>query len=360
MSRHPRRTASTATALIVGVSIVTMCTVFAASLQSSIHTAVRGSLRADIVIQTGTFGGGRISPRALPTLAALPQTDAVVGQATDTVLVDGKSTTVTATDLASVEKVLALKVEDGSLTGSGPHTIAASASTASSHHWHVGSPATLTFVDGRPVTATVGAIYADDDLAGSTLVPIATWMDHTDQPALQSVLLTAAPGTSVDQLRAAVTPTADRYDASVDDAGQLASTSASMLDTLLNVVYVLLALAVLVALLGIGNALSLAVHERRYEIGLLRAVGQTRRQVRRALRLESAMVSSLATLIGLAVGTFLGWSLSAAVATTPGFALPITRLVIVALIAASAGAVAAIRPARRAARVPILEAVAAP
>ncbi len=360
MRRHPRRTASTATALIVGVAIVTLCTVFAASLQSSIRTSVQGSVRADLVIETATFGGGRVSTAALPILEAMPETGAVVGQAPANLLVDGHGTLVTATSLRDVERVLDLSVHAGSFDRATSTSVAVSASEASSHQWQVGSPVRLTFADGHAVTAQVAVVYGDDDLAGSMLVPLDTWMAHTDQPALQSVLLTASPGTSTAALRAAVTPVADRYGADVDDPAQLAATSASALDMLLNVVYVLLALAIVVALLGIANALSLAVHERRHEIGFLRAVGQTRRQVRRTLRLEAAMTAAFATLMGLAVGTFLGWSLFAAVATTPGFTVPVARLAVVAVVGAGAGVLAAIRPARRAARLPVLEAMAAP
>jgi putative ABC transport system permease protein len=177
---------------------------------------------------------------------------------------------------------------------------------------------------------------------------------------LRTVLITAAPGTSVNELRAAVSSIADRFGGDVQDAGQLASATSQGLDTLLGVVYVLLALAILVALLGIANALSLAVHERRREIGLLRAVGQTRRQVRQVLRLEALMVAAFGTVTGIVLGSFLGWSLFGAVSTSQGFTLPVGRLLIVAVVGAVAGAAAARRPAKRAARVPILDAIAMP
>jgi putative ABC transport system permease protein len=122
----------------------------------------------------------------------------------------------------------------------------------------------------------------------------------------------------------------------------------------------MLALAIFIALLGIANTLSLAVYERRRELGLLRAVGQTRRQTRSMLRWESAILSTFGTLVGLVVGTFLGWAVLASVAGEGGvtFVLPVSRMVVVAVLGALAGMAAAFRPARRAARLPVLDAIA--
>jgi putative ABC transport system permease protein len=146
----------------------------------------------------------------------------------------------------------------------------------------------------------------------------------------------------------------------VQDRQAFADAATSGLNTLLGVVYVLLALAIVIALLGIANTLSLAVHERRREIGLLRAVGQTRRQVRAVLTREAVIISALGTVAGLVLGGYLGWVLFGAVSTTSGFTLPAFPLVVVGLLGAAAGALAAVRPARRASRLAILDALGAP
>ncbi len=146
---------------------------------------------------------------------------------------------------------------------------------------------------------------------------------------------------------------------SVQDISQYGASTTSGLNTLLGIVYVMLALAVLIALLGIANTLALAVYERRRELGLLRAVGQSKRQVRSVLRFESVIVSTFGTALGLVLGGFLGWVFAnTSGSRTIGF--PAVQIAIVAVLGAIAGVLAAIRPARRAARLAILDAIAAP
>jgi putative ABC transport system permease protein len=132
----------------------------------------------------------------------------------------------------------------------------------------------------------------------------------------------------------------------------------AQLDNLLAVVYVMLALAIIIALMGIANTLSLAVYERTREIGLLRAVGATRDQIRSMVRWESLIVALFGTAGGLGLGLFLGWALVAAGAQS--FAAPVLQVVVITAVGALAGALAAIRPARRAARLRIIEAISAP
>ena len=130
---------------------------------------------------------------------------------------------------------------------------------------------------------------------------------------------------------------------------------------MLTLIYVMLALAIIIALMGIANALSLAIHERTRELGLLRAVGTTRRQMRSMVRWESVLVASFGAVGGILVGSFLGWALVKA-ADADGFisafSVPVGSLVVVLLVGAFAGALAAIRPARRAAKLDILDAIA--
>ena len=168
---------------------------------------------------------------------------------------------------------------------------------------------------------------------------------------------TIAPHVSTADARRAIEPIAERYGAEVQDRDEYAGAATGGLDLLLGVVYVLLALAIVIALLGIANTLSLAVYERRREIGLLRAIGETRRQVRSTLRLESVILSGFGTVVGLVLGAFLGWVLFAATSDDGRFSLPVGALLVIAVVGAIAGVVAAWRPARRASHVAILDAI---
>lgn len=162
--------------------------------------------------------------------------------------------------------------------------------------------------------------------------------------------------------RAAVAKTAAAYgNPDVQTRGEYAKSSAGAIDMMLTLVYALLALAVLIALLGIANTLTLALHERTRELGLLRAVGQTRSQLRSMVRWESVLVAAFGTAGGLLLGGFLGWVLVEASAgdTAVAFDLPPLRLLAVALVGIAAGALAGLRPARRAARLDVLRAIAA-
>ena len=358
--RNPRRSAATATALLVGVAVVALFTVFAASMKTALADQAAGDFKADLAVATPSFGGGRLSPELTGELEALDEVDGVVGIGGGPVKVDGDTTEVTATDVTRLTPIGGIEAVDGSFESLGDDGIAVSEPKADSEGWSLGSTIELGFVDGDTETATVGAIYEENSFVGSLVVPDATWVAHTTQPTHATVLVDVVDGVSLDDAKAAIAPLADRHGGEVQDGDELASAAGQGLDLLLGVVYALLALAVIIALLGIGNTLSLAVHERRRELGLLRAVGQTRRQVRSVLRLESVIVALFGTVVGLALGAYLGWVLFATVWTDgASFTLPITRLLVIAVMGALAGILAARRPAKRAARTPVLEAIAA-
>jgi putative ABC transport system permease protein len=357
--RYPRRTAATATALVVGVAVVTLFTVFAASVKNMLEEQVSDDFGADLAVTTPVFGGGGLSPDVATELAGMDQIDTAVGLGGGPVRLDGETERVTAADAGELPKVLSIETVDGSLDDLGRDGIAVAADRADDEGWTIGSTVDLGFVDGASETATVKATYDDNRMVGSFLVPAELWAAHTAQPVDTAVLLRLSDGADVDQVRAAIEPLADRNGGSVEDEGEYAGSVSQGLDLLLGVVYVLLALAVVIALLGIGNTLSLAVYERRRELGLLRAVGQTRRQVRSVLRLESVIIATFGTLVGLALGGFLGWALFATVSDGVGsLGFPVVQLVVIAVLGALAGVLAARRPARRAAKLPILEAIA--
>jgi putative ABC transport system permease protein len=216
--------------------------------------------------------------------------------------------------------------------------------------------------DGATMQLSIGAIYTSLDLTGDYVVPLSLWTAHNRQVVDSVVFVKLAPGTDLGAAKAAVTTASAAYgQPTVSDRAAFVASAGQGVNLVLGIVYVLLALAVLIAVLGIANTLSLAIHERTREIGLLRAVGETRRQLRSMIRLESVILSVFGVVGGLALGTFLGWGLSQATNVAQGFAtftLPVTRIGTILVLGALAGILAAVRPARRAARMPVLTAVA--
>ncbi|QKG21274.1 ABC transporter permease [Actinomadura verrucosospora] len=356
-ARSPRRTAGAATALMIGVGVVTLLTVFVGSLRASLEDGVAGSFKGPLVVDGGGNETGGFAPRLVDEAGRLPQVAGIAGLGTGGMRVGGRVTTVSVGDPSALRRVLDLDVRQGSLAG--PGTFAVSKKAADDRGWHAGSPVALTFADGTTRQVTVGAVYERTDLTGDYLVPAAIWDAHTKQPLLTRAFVDLRPGASVASARRALTALAEPYGApGVETRDAFVKAQTSDMNGFIAVVYGMLALAIIIALLGIANTLSLSVHERTRELGLLRAVGATRPQIRSMVRWESLIVALFGTAGGLGLGVFLGWGLGTALGNP--FAAPPVQLAVIALVGAAAGALAAIRPARRAARGAILASIAAP
>lgn len=356
--RNPRRSASTATALVVGIAVVSLITVLVASLKTTLDRDIDNAFRADLVVNTEFFGGSQLSPRAVDELRASPAVRDAVGLAEAPVLLDGDSTMVTALDVTDVEQITSPDTVSGAIDDIGADGLAVDRDKADAEHWKVGTTLDATFNDGARQRVTVRAIYKPNSILGSIVLPAQTWLEHTAQPTLRRAFVVTAPNVSEAEARHALAPIAQRYGAEVQDRDEYSGAATGGLDLLLGVVYVLLALAIVIALLGITNTLSLAVYERRREIGLLRAIGETRQQVRSTLRLESVLLAGFGTVLGLVLGAFLGWVLFGATSDDGRFALPVGALVVIAVVGSVAGVLAAWRPARRASKLAILDAIA--
>ncbi|MFE5936568.1 ABC transporter permease [Streptomyces sp. NPDC056470] len=363
--RSPRRTAATATALMIGVAVVSLFTVFGASLKATMDQTVSRSFAGDVAVSTPAFGAGGsgLSPRLAPALAELPQVETAVGLGQGVAEVDGEGRALTVTDPTALARSLDLGDVQGSLDGLGTDGIALADAEADKSGLTPGSTTELAFTDGSRHTFTVKAVYGQSELAGDYIVTREAWAPHRTQDSDMLVAVTFADGVSAEDGRAAVEDVTAAYgNPEVQTRDEYAESSAGGIDMMLTLVYALLALAVLIALLGIANTLTLAVHERTRELGLLRAVGQTRAQLKAMVRWESVLVAAFGTVGGIALGGFLGWVLvkasDGASDSAFAFAVPPAQLVIVALVGLAAGVVAAWRPARRAARLDVLRAIA--
>jgi putative ABC transport system permease protein len=361
--RNPRRTAGTAVSLMIGVAVVSLFTVVAASLKESIGQAVDKQFAGDLVI-VGEGQGG-LSTDLAPAVARLPEVAAASPIGRAPVRIDGRDTNATTLDPTTIESVIDLGVRNGSLRGLRRDQVAISAGYAQEHGLAVGDPVTVAYPDGVTARPTVGAIYANDDLiaGGGIVLPRDAFLPHTSRPADVNMLINLADGVSEAKGEAAVQLVADRFDApDVQTNQEFTDSIAGEIDQLLTVVYVLLIMAIVIALMGITNTLSLSIRERTRELGLLRAVGQTRRQTRTMVRGEALIVALFGTVGGLGLGLFLGWALVSAFAgeefTATTFAVPTVPLAVTLALGALAGVAAAVRPAHRAAGMDVLSAIA--
>jgi putative ABC transport system permease protein len=359
--RNPRRTASTASALMVGVAVVSLFTVLGASIKTSMDDIVNQSFAGDLVIAQDDFSGAGMTPDLGRDIDALPEVESAVGIGTAAVRVGDTDFSGTYADLPAIAQFMDLELADGSFDDLGAGTIALGTDWAEERGWGVGDRIPVAFPDGAVEELTLGATYDMTQLMGPVILPTEAWAPHAGQLVDEVIAVDLADGVSTGDGQRAIQPLADRYGApEVMDRDEYIASVAGQVDELLTIVYVMLILAILIALMGIANTLALSIHERTRELGLLRAVGQTRRQVRTMVRGESMLVALFGTIGGVGLGAFLAWSLTQALASQDfgAFTLPVGQLAFVLVLGALVGVIAAVRPARRAARLDVLQAIA--
>ncbi|MYV99199.1 FtsX-like permease family protein [Streptomyces sp. SID3343] len=366
--RSPRRTAGAATAMVLGIAVVTVFSVFAASLKEGSGEQTRKVIAGQIVIggsSPGGWAGGGHSPELTSRAAALPGVETATGIRSASALVDGHGKQLLAVESAHLDRLFDLDVTSGAVTALGANGIAISADAAKDEDLTLGSSTEITFPDGVKQAFTVTGLYDRTAVVGDYLIDRQAWEPHADTALDAAAVLRLRPGASTGTVKAAVERLAEEYGAPpVRDREGFVAARAEMLQTLVAVVYVLLALALVIALGGIANTLSLAAHERTRELGLLRAIGAARSQVRAALRWESTLTAVLGAGTGLVVGLFLGWVAIRAIgggntgAAALPFAVPVGQIAILITVGALGGLLAGARPAAKAAKLPVLRALA--
>ena len=361
--RNPRRTAASAAALLVGVGVVTLFTVFGSSISASIEDAVDRSFGGDLVLQSAGFSGAGLSPDLLFDVRQVPEVKAAAGLGFGALVFDGEEHQVGFADLAELARVTDFRVLQGDVGSVRAGGIGISGATSEEKGLSIGQSVDVRFSDGVTERLTVEAIYDDRGMGGDVLVPMDTWVSHVAQPSFALVFVGLDDGVGIADGRAAISSVTERHGRpEVRDRDQFVASEAAEVDSLLNVVYGLLGLAILIAAMGIANTLSLSIHERTRELGLLRAIGLNRPQLRAMVRWESVIVSTFGAFGGVGIGVFLGWGMVRALSAAEGFGvfrLPVGSLVVVVLMGAGVGVVAGMRPARRASRMDVLAAVGA-
>ncbi len=363
--RNPKRTAATASALMVGVALVGFITILAASTKDSVSAAVDRSLRADYVVDSGSWGEGGLSPVLGEDIAALPEVDAVSPMRSTPVRLGGGSTVLLAFDTSTLDQVLDLDVTAGSLADLRGDGIAVKADhEVRGQRLALGDTVRVRFARTGAVDLTVQALY-DDTVpgvdGGNFVVGLDTFEANVTDQYDRQLYVAIADGVDEDEAKAAIDVLLEGWpNAELQDQAAFKADITGEIDKMLNLIYGLLALAVIIALIGIANTLALSVHERRREIGLLRAVGMTRPQVRRSVRWESVAIALLGTALGTGLAVAGAWGIIQALdeeVTT--FVVPPTQLAVIVGLAALAGVGAALGPARRAAKLDVLDAIGA-
>jgi putative ABC transport system permease protein len=366
--RQPGRTMVTAAALTVGLALVTFVAVLADGTKASIDQAVSRSFAGDLIVENSQAG----TEQGIPALVA-PAVRAVPGVASVTPIAFtigrlrglSSNASITAVDPASFTKVYRIEWKQGSdatLESLGSTGTILTKGYANSHHLHVGQVISVLTPTGRRVLLVVRGIATDDArLLGNLTIslPLARVAFGQRDDAVDFV--SYAPDASNAQVQPAVDAVLSAHfpQARSRTAAQFKADQAGQVNTLLALIYVLLALSVIVSLFGIVNTLILSIYERTHELGMMRAIGTSRRQVRQMIRYESIITALIGGVLGLAIGV-LGGVIAALALSGSGFVLsiPVGTLIVLLLVAAVAGVIAAQAPARRAAKLDLLQALA--
>jgi putative ABC transport system permease protein len=373
-ARNPKRTSATAQALMIGVGLVAFILVINSSIRASIDKTLEDSFTGDFVVDSGTFGVIGLPTGVAEQISELPDVSIVAPVRFGPAFVnpDGGAPasdddTAVAGANAGVFELLDLRLVDGS-ADLGPGQVVISEGKAESEGLGLGDPVRVDFLDDRRPeadrVASVSGIYDDTRAAGgigSYVLGLDDWNAAVANPTDTQVFVQLADGVSVAQAEPEIEQVVEPFaTAEVQSVDEYKDAIGGQLDILLNLVIGLLIIAVIIAMLGIANTIALSVLERTRELGLLRAVGMRRRQVRAAIRWESVIISLFGTVLGLAFGLLGGWGIVRAL-RNEGFGvfeIPVGTLVVLVVVAALLGLGAALLPAWRASRMNVLDAIA--
>lgn len=356
--RNPRRTAATSSALMVGLALVAAFGVLAASINTSISSLIDRALGAEFVASTAQ---GMPFPAAVgDEIAEVAGVESVARQRWGQVRVgDNNNAFVNAVDAAALGRDITLEYTAGSARALADG-IQVDETTAEANDYAIGDEVELTFIDGSRTSLPVTGIFEVNGALSPYAVSLSTWEQYGGDPRDAFLYIGLADSVEAAEVQPALDEVLARYpNVTLMDQDEFTETQQGFVNQLLGLIYALLGLAIIIAVLGIVNTLALAVIERTREIGLLRAVGLSRRQLRRMVRLESVVIAVYGAVLGLVLGIGFGVLLQRSLATQgiDQLSIPVGSLVAFLVAAAVIGVLAAIWPARRAARLDVLRAV---
>jgi putative ABC transport system permease protein len=358
--RNPARTASTASALMIGLALVTLVSVLAAGLKTTFENSVNELFNADYAL-TSTNNFTPISTASAQALEAVPGIETVAAVRTGGGRAFGGKIAVTGVP-ADISKVVKVRWQHGSQAVPsllGENGTFVSKEYAKELHLHVGSPVTVETPAGNEMKLRVRGVFAPPKGGspyGDVSISISRFDSEYQNPLNVYAFVNIAGGVTAANTKALERVLRAYPDAKIQTESQFKKNQEKGIDTLLNLLYVLLSLSIIVSLFGIVNTLLLTVFERTRELGMLRAIGMTRRQVRSMIRQESIITALIGAALGIPVGIVLAVMLGHAIEYGT-LTIPVGTLIVFVIAAVICGLLAAIFPARRAARLNVLAAL---
>lgn len=359
--RNPRRTGATASALAIGLTLVTGLSVLGVTVGRAIDKMTTDNIKADYMVSMAN--GGDLDQSALTALEKAKGVSAVSPQQS-VYFETGDEDFVSASAVTpgDIQRVLNVDVVSGSIDSLAEGQIAVAEKTAKSKGWKPGDSVPVTFNDEKKATLKVGAVFKDSEFLSPVLVDTKVVNPHEVQPSIQQIFVKVDGGQTAANEKVLIDALGDNPAITVMDRQDIRNEFGGVINTLLNIMYGLLAMALIIAVLGVVNTLAMSVFERQQEIGMLRAIGLDRRRVKRMVRLEAVVISVFGAVVGVGLGSFLGWAIGETFADqVPGYALvlPWDRIGIFLVLAGLVGVLAALWPARNAARLNMLNAIKA-
>ncbi|MFD7320846.1 ABC transporter permease [Streptomyces sp. NPDC059875] len=358
--RNPRRTGATASALAIGLTLVTGLSVLGTTVGSALDKMTTDQIRADYLISMASGEG--MNKDALAAIEKTPGATAVSPQQAGWFSLKGKDVSASGVTPGDIERLIKLNTVKGSLDSLGEGKIAIAEKTATKQGWKVGDTLPVEYGDKQKGKLTVGAVFEDSEFVSPVLIDAEIITAHEQQSYIPQIFVSMDGGASAANEKALAKAMGDNPAITVMDQKDIRDLFGGQINILLNIMYGLLAMALLIAILGVVNTLAMSVFERQQEIGMLRAIGLDRRRVKRMVRLEAVVISLFGAVVGIGLGSFLGWAIGETFKSSlPGYALvlPWDRIGIFLILAGLVGVLAAMWPARSAAKLNMLAAIKA-